>query len=234
LQPVIGLTQLELSQPCEATPDRLETRESFETILDCGHQMRHVVRKILMFARKAGPDLTPVDLPAALCRMAPVLHKQLPPKILVDKVFDSSPQVVAVINEIELLEVLSNLVSNAVTAMDGCGALSIRTDQVECPADQATALGLTPGSYFRIAVSDTGRGMDATIKAQIFEPFFTTRPVGEGFGLGLSTVYGVLRNWKGAVSVDSTIGAGSTFTLYIPLYIPLAADRKSNGADSVD
>lgn len=68
-----------------------------------------------------------------------------------------------------------------------------------------------------VAISDTGHGMDAATKAQILEPFFTTKPIGEGTGLGLSMVYGVLRDWNGALAVDSTIDVGSTFTLYIPI-----------------
>lgn len=78
-------------------------------------------------------------------------------------------------------------------------------------------LGIQAGAYFRVAVSDTGHGMDAITKARILEPFFTTKPIGQGTGLGLSLVYGVLRDWNGALSVDSTVDVGSTFTLYIPI-----------------
>jgi PAS domain S-box-containing protein len=230
LQPVIGLTQLELSQPCDGTPEQLDSRENLETILDCGNQMRDVVRKILLFARKAVPDLTPVDFPAAMRRIQPVLRKSLPPEIDIDQFGDPALQGVATINEAELLEVLSNLASNAADAMDGRGTLSIRTESIELATDQASPLGLTPGAYFRIAVADTGRGMDAAIKAQMFEPFFTTKPVGEGTGLGLSMVYGVLRNWNGAVSIDSSVGAGTT----VNLYIPATPERKTDGAHSLD
>jgi signal transduction histidine kinase len=230
LQPVIGLTQLELTQPCDGTPEQLDSRENLETILECGNQMRDVVRKILLFARKAVPDLTSVDFPAAMRRIEPVLRKSLPPEIDIDQFGDPALQGVATINEAELLEVLSNLASNAADAMDGRGTLSIRTESIELATDQASPLGLTPGAYFRIAVADTGRGMDAAIKAQMFEPFFTIKPVGEGTGLGLSMVYGVLRNWNGAVSIDSSVEVGTT----VNLYIPATPERKTHGAHSLD
>jgi signal transduction histidine kinase len=100
--------------------------------------------------------------------------------------------------------------------MDGSGRLTVCFDRLEL-AETAASLGIAPGSWFRITVADTGRGMDDATKAQIFEPFFTTKPIGQGAGLGLSITSGVLRDWRGAVVVDSTVGHGSTFALYVPV-----------------
>ncbi len=77
--------------------------------------------------------------------------------------------------------------------------------------------GVTVGPCFVVSVSDSGHGMDDATRARIFEPFFSTKPAGEGAGLGLSTAYAVLRDWKGAITVASEVGRGTTFTLYIPI-----------------
>jgi PAS domain S-box-containing protein len=217
LQPVIGLAQLELdSLPSEGSAEQIESRESLATILDCGNQARDVVRKVLMFARKAKPELAAVDFPAAVSRTIALFGKSLPAGVHVDEIVEAGAVGLATINEAELAEVMANLADNAAYAMDGSGTLSIHVDRLEL-TDAASTLGIAAGCYFKIAVADTGHGMDAATKAQIFEPFFTTKPIGQGPGLGLSIVYGVLRDWKGTVAVDSSIGIGSTFSLYVPI-----------------
>ncbi|QDM25590.1 PAS domain S-box protein [Tardiphaga sp. vice304] len=218
LQPVIGLAQLELdSQPVEGSTEQLETRENLTTILDCGAQMRSIVRKILMFSRKSNPERLQLDFRAVLERACRFVGKLLPPGIRVDMVIQSDVCGLATINEAELVEVFTNLAINAAHAMEGNGTLAIAADRLELAEGSVMPLGVQAGAYFRVAVSDTGRGMDAITKARILEPFFTTKPIGQGTGLGLSLVYGVLRDWNGALSVDSIVDVGSTFTLYIPI-----------------
>jgi signal transduction histidine kinase len=217
LQPIIGLTQLELDQlPSAGTPEQMETRESLAMILESGNQARNVVRKLLMFARKAKPDLTATDFSAALRRVVASLGNHLPEGIHVDDAVGNGSVGLATINEVELAEVMANLAVNAADAMDGKGILTIRLDRLEL-AEAAASRGIAAGCWFMISVTDTGHGMDAETRAQIFEPFFTTKPIGQGTGLGLSIAYGVLRDWKGAIAVDSTVGRGSTFTLYVPV-----------------
>ena len=218
LQPVIGLAQLELdSLHLDDSTEQMETRENLTTIVECGTQMRSIVRKILMFSRKAKPERMQLDFPAALERACRFAGKLLPPGIRIDKVVSSDVRGLATIDEAELVEVLTNLAMNAAYAMDDNGALAILADRLDLSEMLAAPLGILAGSYFRVAVSDTGHGMDANTKAQILEPFFTTKPIGQGTGLGLSMVYGVLRDWNGALSIDSTVDVGSTFTLYIPI-----------------
>lgn len=218
LQPVIGLTQLELDLlPAEGSSAQMETRDSLATILECGSQMRSVVRKILMFSRKTKPDRVCLDFPAVLGRACKFAGKLLPPGIHVTETIARGLVGHATINEAELVEVLTNLAVNAAHAMDGNGTLSVTVDRVDLAETSASPLGISAGAYFKVGVSDTGHGMDEITKAQILEPFFTTKPVGEGTGLGLSMVYGVLRDWNGALAVESTVDVGSTFTLYIPV-----------------
>jgi PAS domain S-box-containing protein len=217
LQPIIGLTQLELDQlPNEGTDEQMETRESLAMILTSGNQAREVVRKLLTFARKAKPAVALVDFPAALRRSMASFGELLPPGVHLEQIIDATAAGVATINESELAEIMANLAINAVHAMDGKGTLTIRLDRLEL-TEAAASSGVTAGCWFRISIADNGHGMDAKTKAQIFEPFFTTKAIGQGTGLGLSIVYGVLRDWKGVITVDSTVGRGSTFTLYIPV-----------------
>ena len=217
LQPIIGLTQLELEQlPSGGTDEQMESRESLAMILESGKQAREVVRKVLMFARKAKPEVAPVDFPAALRRTIASFGKLLPSGVHLEHVIDAAAVGVATINETELAEIMVNLADNAVHAMDGSGTLTIRLDRLEL-TDAAGTLGIAAGCYFRVAVADTGHGMDAATRERIFEPFFTTKPVGQDTGLGVSMVYGVLRDWKGAVAIESSTGVGSTFSLYIPV-----------------
>jgi PAS domain S-box-containing protein len=217
LQPIIGLTQLELDQlPNEGTDEQMETRESLAMILTSGNQAREVVRKLLTFARKAKPAVALVDFPAALRRSIASFGELLPPGVHLEQIIDAAAAGVATINESELAEIMANLAINAVHAMDGKGTLTIRLDRLEL-TEAAASLGVAAGCWFRISIADNGHAMDAETKAQIFEPFFTTKAIGQGTGLGLSIVYGVLRDWKGVITVDSTVGRGSTFTLYIPV-----------------
>ncbi|MDP3079112.1 sensor histidine kinase [Bradyrhizobium sp.] len=216
LQPIIGLTQLELdSLPSEGSLEQNESRESLAMILESGNQARNLVRQISMFARKAKPELAPTDLPAAVSRIVASCGKSLPPGVSVDLVIDGGAAGFATINEAELAELMTNLAANAAHAMDGNGTLTIQVDRLEL-TEAACTLAIPAGAYFRISVADTGHGMDAATREQIFEPFFTTKPVGH-IGLGLSMVYGVLRDWKGAIAIESSIGVGSTFSLYIPV-----------------
>jgi PAS domain S-box-containing protein len=217
LQPIIGLTQLELDQlPAEGTDEQMESRESLAMVLESGKQAREVVRKVLVFARKAKPELASVDLSAALRRTVASFGKLLPAGVDLEPIIDAAAIGVATINEGEFAEVMANLAVNAADAMKGSGTLTIRLDRLELTEADAS-LGIAAGSWFRISVADTGHGMDAETRAQIFEPFFTTKPIGQGTGLGLSMVYGVLRDWKGAISVETTVGGGSTFSLFIPV-----------------
>jgi CheY-like chemotaxis protein len=124
-------------------------------------------------------------------------------------------------------QVLMNLVVNARDAMPQGGRVRISTATALLDASfLARYAGAAPGPYVSLTVADTGCGMKPEVVARVFEPFFTTKPVGKGTGLGLSTVYGIVKQGGGCVTVDSTAGAGTTFTIYWP-----QVDQPAQGAN---
>ncbi len=174
-----------------------------------GRRARDLVRQILTFSRNEPPQRVPLQLADVVNETLRLIRVTLPPQVnLQVHLAPATPAVMADATQIE--QVLLNLCTNAIHAIDQQSG-SIR---VELGPHHHTGL---PGQHIRLTVSDTGCGMDAATLERVFEPFFTTKPVGQGTGLGLSVVHGIMRAHAGEVQVDSTPGKGSTFTLYFPV-----------------
>jgi nitrogen-specific signal transduction histidine kinase/ActR/RegA family two-component response regulator len=175
-----------------------------------------LTRRLLAFSRRQPLDPKPIDVNVLVTGMSELLHRSLGETIETETVRAAGLwRVEADANELE--STILNLAVNARDAMQTGGRLTIETANTYI--DEAYAAGqaeVTPGQYVAISISDTGEGMDADTMARAFEPFFTTKPVGRGTGLGLSQVYGFVKQSGGHVKLYSEPGQGTTVRIYLP------------------
>mgnify|MGYP003340326991 CR=1 FL=1 len=197
--------------------------ESLEEIRKAGTRARNLVQQILAFGRRQPTERKVIDLLPVVTETARLLRATLPARLKLEVHCAPAQSVLADASQIE--QMLINLATNAMQAMrNGTGRIDIRLDSLLLDAALAEvplAVAALRNRQFergavRITVSDNGCGMDAATKERLFEPFFTTKPAGEGTGLGLSVVHGIVQGHEGAIIVDSEPGKGSTFTIYLP------------------
>ncbi|MDB4951177.1 MAG: hypothetical protein JWM27_3826 [Gemmatimonadetes bacterium] len=194
-------------------------REDVVEIERAADRAAGLTRQLLAFSRKQILKPTVLDLNAVVRDMERMLHRLIGEDVeLRTELQPGLGHVTADAGQVE--QMIMNLAVNARDAMPEGGRLTLATDRVAV-APGASPAGLTeeaePGAYVRLSVRDTGVGMDEATRERIFEPFFTTKETGRGTGLGLSTVYGIVKQSGGYVGVDSQPGRGSTFSLYLPV-----------------
>jgi PAS domain S-box-containing protein len=209
---ITGYTDLALSRP--AVP--LDLRAHIERIENAAARAAALVRQLLAFSRKQVLQPKTLDLNAIVLNMDKLLRRLIDDNIVMTtKVAERLGKVKADPAQVE--QVIMNLVVNARDAMPEGGRLVLETCDVELDEDYAVDhVTVKPGPYVMLAVSDTGVGMDTETLAHIFEPFYTTKESGRGTGLGLSTVYGIVKQSGGYIWVYSEPGKGSTFKVYLP------------------
>jgi PAS domain S-box-containing protein len=175
-----------------------------------------LTRQLLAFSRRHFMRLEPVDLNDIIGNLAKMLHRIIGEDIVLENIFH--PNLAPVLGDPGMLEqVVMNLVLNGRDAMPKGGTLTISTKMCEVGSAQARPhQGAKPGKFICVAVRDTGCGMTADVMGHLFEPFFTTKDVGKGTGLGLATVYGIVREHSGWVEVSTAVGEGSEFRVYVP------------------
>jgi PAS domain S-box-containing protein len=210
---ITGYTDLALSRP--TVP--LDLRNDIERIENAAARAAALVRQLLAFSRKQVLQPKTLDLNAIVLNMDKLLRRLIDDHIeMITRIDDNLGKVKADPAQIE--QVIMNLIVNARDAMPKGGRIVIETCNVELDASYAIDhVPTKPGHYVMLAVSDTGTGMDPQTVAHIFEPFFTTKESGRGTGLGLSTVYGIVKQSGGYIWVYSELGKGSTFKVYLPL-----------------
>jgi signal transduction histidine kinase len=210
---IMGYAQQLIDFP-DANPDAVQNNAN--QIITASNRAAALTRQLLAFGRKQVLQPTVVNLNEIIVDLDKMVRRLISENVeIVTRPATKLGTVKADPGQIE--QVLLNLVINARDAMPHGGTLTVETANVEL--DQAYAdehAGVRPGPYVALAVSDTGVGMDAETQAHIFEPFFTTKEMGKGSGLGLATVYGVVQQSGGHISVYSELGRGSTFKVYLP------------------
>ena len=184
-----------------------------------------ITRQLLAYSRQQLLQPTALDLQGMVEECVPMLVGLVGPDVAID-VRPQAGDLKVRADRGQLEQVLVNLALNARDAMAGRGTLTIAADRVVVEPGQrlyAPGVRMTPGRYVRLVVSDTGQGMEAATRARIFEPFFTTKPRGQGSGLGLATVYGIVKQSGGYIWVYSEPGQGTAFKIYLPEFAgPLA------------
>jgi PAS domain S-box-containing protein len=214
-----------------ANPGDAQVGEWAQTIVRAVGRTGDLTGKLLAFARKGKYVASSVDLHSVIADVVGLLEKDLDRRISVRRELSPGPLWVSG-DPAQIQNALLNLAVNARDALPDGGEIRFTTEELSL--DEAAIRRdfpeLSPGPYVRIAVADTGVGMDEEIRRHLFEPFFTTKT--EGAGLGLAAVYGAARNHRGSVRVQSSPGRGSTFSFYLPKLVTAAAGASAGGPAS--
>jgi hypothetical protein len=177
-----------------------------------------LTKRLLAFSRPHRVAASVVDLVEIVGAMEPMLRRLVLDKIDI-RLAPTRPGIRVRADETALNQIVLNLVVNARDAMPDGGTATIAMGVVGLADPLAPTLGIMPGQYAALSVKDTGHGIPADVLHHLFEPFFTTKPSDQGTGLGLSIVYGIVKNLGGAIDVQSEVGHGATFTIYLPLVV---------------
>ncbi len=192
------------------------SREPVEDALSASERAGHLTRQLLAFGRKQVLEPTVLSLNTVVIDPQKMLHRMLGEDILLATHLDPALGTVRA-DPGQISQILMNLALNARDAMPTGGLLSLTTANVTLDAAACASLpGLSPGRHVLLSVDDTGSGMDDATRARLFEPFFTTKRAGHGTGLGLATVHGIVQQARGHIAVESQLGSGTTFRVYLP------------------
>jgi PAS domain S-box-containing protein len=209
---ILGFGEMAQQQAQADTP----LRRHIDRVLQAGGRARLLVRRILDFSRSSVAERVPVHVLALVEESLAMLKPSLPTGITVSARLEAGDA--AVLGDAtQLYQVVMNLFSNAVQAMEAQGVLEIALLREDVGAPRSLRQGeLAPGPHLRLDVADTGRGIPPDVLERMFDPFFTTKKVGEGTGLGLSVVHGIVADMHGAIDVSSRVGAGTRISIWLP------------------
>jgi signal transduction histidine kinase/CheY-like chemotaxis protein len=223
LTPILGYTDMAM----EELPEESTLRFDMEQINNAAIRGKDLVQQILTFSRQVNVEKKPVKLNQVIVEITNLLKASLPSGIEIRKSIDPGVGIILA-DPIHIHQIIMNLCTNAIHAMKNKGGiLEIKVDGVVIDQKTASKINnLSIGNYVRIRLSDTGHGMDRRTRERVFEPFFTRKEVGSGSGLGLSVVHGIVSNYNGAITVDSALGKGTSFTIYLPHQISGQVNEK--------
>jgi len=231
---ITGYSDLLRAQIPAASP----LRRFADEILYAGERAASLTRQLLTFSsgQQTQPKMT--DLNGAIAAMEPMLRRLLGDAV--ELIVLPGPALGPVqIDGGQMQQAIVNLATNAREAMPNGGKLVLETSNLELDALAAKKAGVKPGAYVMLAVSDTGSGMDAETRSRLFEPFFTTKEHGKGSGLGLSMVYGTVKQSDGYITVYSQVNCGTIFEIYLPrvepatAFVPARRPAASKGSETI-
>jgi signal transduction histidine kinase len=213
LSVIMGFTELVLDE----LPRRTSAHDNLTEVLKASRRAKMLVQHILTFSRSAREQYASISLHPIIEDTLSFVSATLPAVITLRTQLDHEAGLVAA-DPSRIQQLLMNLCINAVQAMRvHGGALDVTLQRVEIAGSALSRpVGLMSGSYLKLTVRDAGSGMTPEVQARIFEPFFTTKPVGEGSGLGLAIVHGIVTSYGGAITVESALGQGAAFHVYLP------------------
>jgi PAS domain S-box-containing protein len=213
LSAIIGYTEIALY----SVEQDSQLYNNLQEVFRAGNRAKDLVKQILTFSRQTEQERRPVQVKLIVNEALKLLRASLPSTIEVGRNIQSDALVMA--DSTQIHQILMNLCTNADHAMrEKGGVLRVELEDVELDEDfTASHPNMKPGSYLNLMVSDTGHGMPPDVLERIFDPFFTTKETGEGTGMGLSGVHGIVGSYGGAITAYSEPGQGSTFKVYLPI-----------------
>ena len=213
LDSIVGYTELSLQDIPEGSP----TRNCLSEALKGADRAREMIRQLLVFSGKGKRREEPLAMAAVVREPIEILRSSLPPAIEIKQNIDSYAGL-TMADPVQIHQVIMNLAANAVYAMAEGGVLTVGVTRADM-GDRSAELGshLGPGPHVKLTVSDTGHGIPPDAIERIFEPYYTTKELGQGTGMGLAVVHGIVKQHNGVIDVDSEVGKGTTFNLYFPV-----------------
>jgi len=229
LAAILGYGEMAQKGAAQGTP----LRRHVDQVVAAGMRAKSLVERILAFSRSGVGERAPVRVQQAVAETLDLVAASLPAHV--DLVRRLKAEDAAVLGDAtQIHQVVMNLCTNAAQAMKAEGPLTVELDVVDKGDSMAATSPLASGRYVRLRVSDTGTGIPANLVERIFDPFFTTKEIGVGTGLGLSMVHGIVTDLGGGIEVESRVGHGTTFTVYLPWLsaaeaVPAALERAPRG-----
>jgi PAS domain S-box-containing protein len=214
LMPIVINTELAVLDTPESSP----VSNYLKLIQEAANRGKDLIKQIITFSRQREQVKAPIEIEPVIGEALKFLRSSIPKNIEIREHIGAASSLILA-DSTQIHQVLMNLCSNASYAMrEKGGVLDVSLTTVEIDADMVNRhLDLRPGPYLRLTVADTGQGMDKEIMERIFDPFFTTKKPGEGTGMGLAVVHGIVKNHGGAITVYSEVRKGSTFNVFLPL-----------------
>ena len=213
LSAVIGYTEIVLTDVADSTSQY----QNLQEVLKAGNRARDLVNQILMFSRQTEKELKPVQVNQIVIETLKLLRPSLPTTIRIEPKLRSNSAVLA--DPTQIHQVMMNLCTNAAHAMREVGGL-LKIELTDTDLDSSFIEQhpyLSAGAFIRLRVSDSGHGMEKKIADRIFDPFFTTKERGEGTGMGLAVVLGIVKSHGGTITVESAINEGARFDVFLPV-----------------